>query len=192
MGFLNKVIRNEIVRRYVVMNSFDGSLTLLGIVLASFFAGISDPGYIILPGVGAAIAMCVSGIWGAYAAEVAEVKHSMKDLEKHMLRKMGNTQIMRKKKMMAYAIAVVDGLSPLLVSLLILVPFFFVSSGAIAIRYAYYSSIGIVVLSLFVLGMFAGKTAKENIYKHGFKMLLAGIVVSVIFYLMTLIGLVPN
>jgi predicted membrane protein (TIGR00267 family) len=192
MGFVKKVFKNEIVRRYIVMNSFDGALTILGIVLACYFASIRDPGHVILPSLGAAIAMCVSGIWGAYAAELAELKHSMKKLEQHMLRKMDRTNRMRKEKAMVYAIAVVDGASPFIVSILIIVPFFLVSAGILSIMSAYYTSIGLVISTLFILGAFTGRTAKENVFVHGFKMLLAGLVVGVLFYLMTLIGLVPG
>ena len=86
MNLLEKfdfLYKNEIIRRYIVINSFDGALTILGIILAEFFAGVKDPRLVILPSVGAAIAMCVSGMWGAYAAESSEVakkERSLKDI----------------------------------------------------------------------------------------------------------------
>ena len=33
---------DEIARRYLIMNAFDGVLTILGILVGSLFAGISD------------------------------------------------------------------------------------------------------------------------------------------------------
>jgi predicted membrane protein (TIGR00267 family) len=190
MGFITKVFQNEIVRRYIVMNSFDGALTILGIILANFFTGINEPRLVILPSVGAAIAMCISGVWGAYAAELAELKRTMKELEQHMMRKLHKTHTMRMEKLMAYAVAVVDGLSPLSVSFIIIIPFFLVSAGILSMTNAYYTSLALVVIALFTLGMFAGKTAKENIYVRGVTMLLAGVVISIIFYVLTLTGLI--
>ena len=60
---LKLLYSHEIVRRYVVSNSFDGALTMLGIIIANFFAGTMDPHLIVLPGVGAAIALGISGVW---------------------------------------------------------------------------------------------------------------------------------
>ncbi|MFH1424208.1 MAG: VIT1/CCC1 transporter family protein [archaeon] len=190
LKFLKKIAKNDIIRRYVVMNSFDGGLTILGIVLVSFFAGVTDPHYIILPSVGAGIAMCISGMWGAYAAEKAELTRSRKEMEKHMLRKLHNTIMVRKKETMAIIIAIVDGVSPMLVAFLIISPFFFVYTDMLSIAYAYYTSIAIVAIILFLLGVFTGKISQEPVLKHGVIMLLAGLVIAVIFYVMMLAGLV--
>ena len=46
-----------IAKRYMIMNSFDGSLTALGIIIGSFLAGVRDPQTLILAGLGASIAM---------------------------------------------------------------------------------------------------------------------------------------
>ena len=190
MGFVKRILGNEIVRRYVIMNSFDGALTMLGIILANFFAGTTNVQLVILPSVGAAIALCISGVWGAYTAELAEVKRSIKKLEQHMLRKMHNTHYARKEKLMAYTISVVNGLVPLFVAFILITPFFFVKTGMLTTARAYYYSLGAVMVALFGFGMFAGRTAKENIYLHGVKMLFAGVVIGVIFYLLTLVGLI--
>jgi VIT1/CCC1 family predicted Fe2+/Mn2+ transporter len=46
------------------------------------------------------------------------------------------------------------------------------------------------MVALFGFGMFAGRTAKENLYLHGVKMMFAGIVIGIIFYLLTLVGFI--
>jgi predicted membrane protein (TIGR00267 family) len=190
MGFVKRILGNEIVRRYVIMNSFDGALTMLGIILANFFAGTNNVQLVILPSVGAAIALCISGIWGAYTAEFAEVKRSIKELENHMLRKMHNTHYAQKERIMAYTISVVNGLVPLFVAFILITPFFFVKFNILTIKLGYYTSLTAVSVALFGFGMFAGKTAKENLYIHGVKMLFAGIIIGVIFYLLTLVGVI--
>ena len=63
------LVEHEIVRRYIIINTFDGALTILGIVLAVIMSGIRDPQLVIIPSIGASVAMAVSGIWGSYAAE---------------------------------------------------------------------------------------------------------------------------
>jgi hypothetical protein len=60
---------NEILRRYFVMNAFDGALTMLGIIMGAFLAGVIDPIVIIKAGMGAGLAMGISGAWGLYGRE---------------------------------------------------------------------------------------------------------------------------
>lgn len=180
---------NEIVRRYIVTNSFDGALTILGILLAVFFAGIQDPRYIILPGIGAATAMGVSGIWGAYAAEISEVRNKRRELEKHLLVNIGKSKTAKQRDKMAVVIGVVNGLSSFIVSLLIIIPFFLVSFNIISMTLAYYLALGLIGVTLFLLGMFTGFTAEESVFKKGFVMLLAGIIMGFIFYIMAKVGL---
>ncbi|MBW2996658.1 VIT1/CCC1 transporter family protein [Candidatus Woesearchaeota archaeon] len=184
LGFLFK---HEIIRRYVVINSFDGALTLLGIILAVFFAGVQDPKLVILPGIGAAIAMCVSGMWGAYAAEISEVVRKRRELEKHLLTKIGKSSTAKERNKRAVIACIVNGLSPFIVSIIILIPFFF-AFNLISISLAYYISIAIISIILFSLGMFTGFVAKEKVLKKGLTMLLAGIVIGVIFFILARLG----
>jgi len=186
--FLAILRENEIIRRYITINSFDGALTIFGIVLANFVAGIQNPSFIILPSIGATIAMGVSGMWGAYAAESAEVKKSLSDLEKHLLRGLDGTRRHRRGKRISFLVAFVDGLSPMTASILILVPFILVSFNVLGITLAYYTAFLIVALLLFLLGMFLGRISKENVIGNGFKMLLAGVAIGIIFYIMSLFG----
>jgi predicted membrane protein (TIGR00267 family) len=186
--FLVILKESEIIRRYITINSFDGALTIFGIVFASFVAGIQNPSLIILPSMGATIAMGISGMWGAYAAESAEVKKSLNELEKHLLRDLNGTRRYRKGKITSFLVAVVDGLSPMVAALLIIMPFVMTSFGIIGITLAYYISFLIVALLLFSLGMFLGRIAKESVLKNGLKMLLAGVAISIIFYILSLFG----
>ncbi len=186
--FLVILRENDIIRRYITINSFDGVLTIFGIVLANFVVGIQDPSFIILPSIGATIAMGVSGMWGAYAAESAEVKKSLSDLGRHLLRDLNGTRRYRRGKRTSFMVAVVDGLSPMTASFLILIPFILVSFNLLEIITAYYISFLIVAGLLFLLGIFLGRISKENVIENGFRMLLAGAVIGVIFYIMSLFG----
>lgn len=180
---------HEIIRRYVVINSFDGALTIFGIILVNYVAGIMNPSMIILPSIGAAIAMCVSGMWGAYAAESAEVTKKMKVLEKHMLRKLHTSKRVLEDKKINFLVGIVDGFSPLITSFIIIIPFFLAKAQIILMVHAYYAAMAIIAAFLFILGVFLGKIAKENIYKNGLKMLFAGAIIAFIFYLLSFFGI---
>ncbi|MCD6398895.1 MAG: VIT1/CCC1 transporter family protein [Candidatus Aenigmarchaeota archaeon] len=181
-----KILKNnEIIRRYVVINSFDGALTILGIIIAEFMVGIQNPALITMPAIGAGIAMCISGIWGAYVAENAESKKSLKNLEKHMMKKLNGTRIEEKMRKNTFLVAIVDGLSPMIVAFIIITPFFLFSD----IKNSYYSSFVLSAIILFLLGFFVGNTAGGNKFLYGFKMIGAGIIIMFLFYLLTIFGL---
>ncbi|MGQ9538834.1 MAG: hypothetical protein ACUVTE_04530 [Candidatus Bathycorpusculaceae bacterium] len=59
--YLHITKASDIARRYFVMNGFDGAMTIFGIVLGSWIAGVSKPEVILLAGLGACLAMGVSG-----------------------------------------------------------------------------------------------------------------------------------
>ena len=179
---------NEIIRRYITINSFDGALTIFGIVLANFVAGIQNPLMIILPGIGATIALGVSGVWSAYVAEAAEIKKSLNELERHLLRELDGTRRHRDAQRTTFLVALVNGLSPFTAACSIMLPFVLAYLNVLEMSLAYYMAFLIVALLLFLLGIFLGRIAKENVIKNGFKMLLAGIVISIIFYVMSLFG----
>ena len=77
---------SAIARRYFVMNAFDGALTILGVIVGAFMAREVDPRVIMGAGVGASLAMGISGAWGAYMAERAERRRSLKELENQMFK----------------------------------------------------------------------------------------------------------
>jgi len=164
----------EIARRYFAMNSFDGVLTILGILIGSYFGGIRQANIVISAGLGASIAMMVSGIWGTYLTEQAERTKSLKELESSILIKLGKTDIGKASRFATRAVAIIDGLSPFIAALIVLIPFFF--SNYFDITGAYFTSGIIAFAILFLLGIFLGKISKESLIKTGLKMVLAGIV----------------
>jgi len=180
--YLRILKEEEIARRYFVMNSFDGVLVVLGVVIAMYLAGIDEARLVIVSCLGAAIAMAVSGVWSAYAAERAERTKALRELERHMLKDLEETRIGRKVQMMSFLIALVNGLSPLFISLVLISPFVISQLGFLQLELAFYSSITLVLAVLFLLGVFVGRVGKENLVISGVKMALAGIVVSVIIF----------
>lgn len=184
------LVEHEIVRRYMIINSFDGALTILGIIAAVFMGGIREPKLIILPTLGASIAMCVSGIWGSYAAERAEIRKKIRHLEAHLLKDLTDTEFSRKREQMALVIGLVDGLIPLILAIITILPFFFVNPGILSMATAYFISLSLIGLTLFGLGMFAGKIAHESMLKQGSVMLFAGIITGAIFVILAFFGII--
>lgn len=166
---------SEIARRSFGNNSFDGILTMIGVLIGSFTAGINDQRVVIITGLSTGIAIMISGAWGAFLTESAERKKYVNELGKSTLSDLNGSRIGRASRFAAIAVAVVDGLSPLIGSLLVLMPFFF-SDLFPNIRYVYFTALGIALTTLFALGIWLGSVAEENMIVYGLKTLLAGIV----------------
>ncbi len=171
----NRIAKIEkIARRYFVMNAFDGVLAILGILMGSM-AVSATPTVVISTGIGAGIAMGVSGIWGAYLTERAERQLELRELERATLSKLKGTKIGRAANAAVFVIAFIDGLAPFLASLIVLSPFLFLR-GALPIQSLYVASISLAFISLFLLGVFLGRLTRENIIRTGLIMILAGVV----------------
>ncbi|MGQ9492800.1 MAG: VIT1/CCC1 transporter family protein [Anaerolineae bacterium] len=172
----------EIARRYFAMNSFDGILTILGVLAGSYLAAVHDPKVIIITGMTTSVSMAVSGLWGAYLTESAERQRSLDDLEEYTLTDLANTRIGRAARVAAIIVAIVDGIAPLLASFLVLLPFFLARLWG-NILYSYYAALVIALSTLFVLGMFLGRVSRQDVVIAGLKMIAAGVVALILSYL---------
>lgn len=160
----------KIIRRYFVMNSFDGALTIFGLLIGSFTANVTDPTLVISIGLGTAIAIGCSGLTGAFMAESAERSQELNKLERALQRKLDNTDYKSAHDFASLLTAIVNGLIPVLSAMILLSPFFF-----IGIPDAYYVSFGGALLIFFGLGVFLGKFSSKDLFVSGMKLLLSGI-----------------
>ncbi|MEA3459101.1 MAG: hypothetical protein U9R11_00240 [Chloroflexota bacterium] len=170
----------EIARRYFVMNAFDGVLTILGVLVGNYVAGVRDAMVVVSTGLSTCFAMGISGLWGAYLTEAAERKRDLNDLEGYTLTKLGGTKIGRASGVAVIVVALIDGLAPLLSALMALLPFFLHLDIAIS----YYLSLGLALAILFALGVFLGAISKVNLIVSGLKMVGAGLVCILLGYLL--------
>ncbi|MBY9020041.1 MAG: VIT1/CCC1 transporter family protein [Candidatus Lokiarchaeota archaeon] len=97
-----------IARRKFFNNAFDGALTCAGIVSGNFIYFLSDSGHtltstiIIITGLSTALAIGISGLWGAFLSEEAERKKKLSDLKKEMvIIKEENENLKKKNKNLA-------------------------------------------------------------------------------------------
>jgi len=173
---------DEIVRRYFVMNGFDGILTVLGIVIGSYFANVKDPSIIIITTISTCVAIGISGFSGTFMSERAERKRYIKTLERKMLTKFNNNIINESAGFASFYSAIIAGISPIIFAIIILIPMFLTSFGLIPYIIAFYGLIGISILTLFILGIFLGRVSKENIIVWGIKMSLIGLFATLLLF----------
>ncbi|MCL7393508.1 MAG: VIT1/CCC1 transporter family protein [Thaumarchaeota archaeon] len=189
-GSISRITRysgaGEFSRRYAVMNAFDGIVTVLGIVLGSTLLGEASAGNIVAAGVGALIAMAVSGVSGTYMAEKAEQERRIRELEEAMLMKLDNSIIAEARKRAAVFSAIVDALAALMAGLVPLSPYFAVLSGSLTPHLAFYISLGLSLGFLFALGLFLGRIARSSMIVSGLKSLAIGVATILLITLLNL------
>ncbi|MFO7918697.1 MAG: VIT1/CCC1 transporter family protein [Anaerolineae bacterium] len=173
---------DEIARRALSNNAFDGILTILGVVMGAYVAGVKDPSVVLYTGISTCVAIGISGAWGRYFGESAERKNEMQQLGQAMLldlNQMAQTKQARAARFAVLVVSAVDGLSPLAAGLITVLPFFFADLFP-NITYVYAGSLIMAFISLFALGTFLANLAKENLIRGGLRLVMAG-VVSVLF-----------
>ena len=165
-----------ISRRYFVMNAFDGALTMLGVVIGAYVAGILEPMPIISAAIAGSIAMGTSGMSGAYMTEKAERTKKLKELEKAMLTDLKNGLHHKSHKFATIFAALIDGISPALAAMLVVSPFFMVNPGIITVETAFFTCIVLTLTVLSLLGVYLAKISDESMIRYGVQMLLVGCV----------------
>jgi predicted membrane protein (TIGR00267 family) len=170
-----------ISRRYFIMNAFDGATTILGIVIGAYVAEVTNEFWIMWPGLGATLAMSLSGFVGAYMTEEAERARRLDSLEKSMLIELKNSVVGKAGRFASMWAAIIDGLSPARAAIVCLIPFFLSSRSLFSITLAVQLSIIIALAIMFMLGVFLGKISKRNMLLHGAKMLVVGLIITLVF-----------
>ena len=177
----------EYPRRYAVMNAFDGVITILGIILGSKLLGSAEAGQIVAAGVGALIAMGVSGASGTYITEMAEQERKIKELQDAMLTNLEGTILVKAHREAAIISALVDSAAAIFAGLLAISPYLLTVAGYLSGVIAFYTSLIVSLSLLFVLGVFLGKVASQNLLFSGLKALSIGCLTLLVLLLLNLI-----
>ncbi|MCP8305315.1 MAG: hypothetical protein H3Z50_07635 [archaeon] len=178
---------NEIARRYLLLNGFDGALATLGVIIGAYIAGGIDAKIILSAGFGASLAMGISGAWGAFVAERAERIRCLKELEQAMFTELKNSIIEKASKVATLWVALIDALSPILTAFITLSPFLLSVYGLMPLDSAFIVAIILNMATLFSLGLFLGRISRSNMILQGALMVLTGVIT--LFFLLAL-GLV--
>jgi len=170
---------DPIARRYFVMNFFDGIMTAFGIVIGGAVA-IGNPVTLIKAGLGASMAIMVSGFFGAYMAEKTERRIELKELERLIMKDLKGTELDHKANKAVLKLAAIDALSPFVGAMIPILPFFAVVFGFLEYKIAIYCSLGISFIVLTALGWYLGKMMEESPLKNALVFVVGGIVVGIL------------
>ena len=162
------------------MNAFDGAVTMLGVLIGAIIGGGLSPKIILTTGIGAGIAMGVSGFFGAYLAEEAERSRRIKKLERALHIDLDDSVIERAAKVAAIMAAFIDALSPVLATAISLIPILLAVIGVIDAWTAILASIATILVLLMVLGLFLGKISGERILYYSIATTCAGLVTGIL------------
>ncbi len=165
-----------ILRRYAVMNGFDGAMTTLGVLIGSTVFDDIPLGYIIHTVLGASLAMFVSGVWSVFLIERAERAKYLRKLEKALFRNLDGSLIKRAHIVASMIVALVDGSSPVLASLASIAPMIAGMILQVSRELCLIGSLICNLTLLFILGVILGYISKGRLLLHGVMMLSAGLV----------------
>ena len=182
--FLLDITRtHDIVRRYFVVNGFDGALTMLGLIIGFIVSESDDLPVIFNVCLGAAIALGMSGLSSAYISESAERKRALAKLEQAMISDLGGSAHGEASRWVPLLVGLVNGLAPLVISFLILMPIVLSISGVTLPLSPLYAAISIALFLIFLLGVFLGRIADISWLRSGIQTLLVAVVTAALIYL---------
>jgi predicted membrane protein (TIGR00267 family) len=158
VGFLLRITRTHgIARRYFVVNGFDGALTMLGILTGFHVGGVEDLRVVISACVGAAVALAMSGLSSAYISERAERRKALAELEESMIVDLKGSAHGSAARWVPLLIAAVNGLAPLVLSLIIILPLGLAHLGLPLPFPPLVMAIAAALALIFLLGVFLGQ-----------------------------------
>ena len=183
--FLLRITRtHDIVRRYFVVNGFDGALTMLGLIIGFLVSTPANLSVVINVCLAAAIALGMSGLSSAYVSEVAERKRALGKLEEAMISDLEESAHGEAARLAPLLIALVNGLAPLVISLLILTPLWLSNAGIRLPVSPLYAAIIVALLLIFLLGVFLGRIAGISWLRSGIQTLLVAVVTATLIYML--------
>ena len=182
--FLLDITRShDIVRRYFVVNGFDGALTMLGLIIGFLISDPADLSVIINVCMAAAIALTMSGISSAYVSESAERQRALGKLEQAMISDLKESAHGDASRWVPLLIALVNGLAPLVISLLILIPLWLSIAGVPLPVDPLTAAIIIALFLIFLLGVFLGRIAGVSWLRSGMQTLVIAVLTVLLIYL---------
>ena len=173
-----------ILRRYFIVNGFDGALTMLGIIVGFYLSDSTNLKIVINACFGAAVALGVSGLTSAYMSESAEQKKQLGELEQAMIKNLESSAYGQAARYLPLITASVNSLSPLIISLIIVSPIWLATQNVTlplgVLETAILTAFGIV----FFLGIFLGKISNTNWLWSGFRTLFIAVVTAGVIFLL--------
>ena len=170
----------EVARRFAVTNSFDGLLTVLGVVAGSYIYGVRDPKPVLSAGVGAIVGITLSAAVGTYITEMAERAQEIREMEAAVLRSLEESVVAKAHKVSALVISLASSLVPAFFTSLAILPFALIERMGVDISRAFVLSIGTIMGSLFLLGAYLGHISGRSRLFYGLVEVAVGVAIVVI------------
>ncbi len=176
----------SIARRMFVTNSFDSLLSALGIILGAFIAGVREPQAYVAAVLGASFTMgFFSGVVATYLSERAERARELKELEKHMLHSLNGSIYEKAAKLVPIYVAFWSGVGAIILPVAAVSPFLLLpATGITSTRIVVYTSVALILVEMFMLGVYLGRIAKENPLYNGLKLLGIGVTATLVLTLL--------
>ena len=162
----------DILRRYFVVNGFDGVLTMLGLLTGFYLGGATDLGIVIGVCLGAAIALGISGVTSAYLSESAERRRMLSELEQAMVSDLSESAHASAARLVPLLTGLVNGAAPVSMSLLIITPLWLARAGVDLPLPPVLCALATALLCIFGLGVFLGRVAGTSWLWSGIKAVL--------------------
>jgi predicted membrane protein (TIGR00267 family) len=180
--FMRITRSQQIARRYFIVNGFDGTLTMLGLLTGFYVSGQVVLPVAISVCLGAAIALGMSGLTSAYISEAAERKHELKNLEQAMIADLGESAFGKASRFMPFYIALINGLAPFLIALIIITPLVIGNLHPQILPKPLETAALLAFLITFLLGIFLGRISGHFWLWSGIRTLFIAIITSAMIY----------
>lgn len=174
---------HDIARRYFVVNGFDGALTTLGLLVGFYISNSTNINIVTTACLSAAIALAMSGFSSAYVSEAAERKREFRELQSAMISDLSGSPHAKVSFWMPLLIGITNGLSPLIISLIIIIPLFLTLFGYSLPVNPYEAGIGIAFFLIFLLGVFLSSVSGTFWLLSGLQTLLIAMITTALIYL---------
>lgn len=185
---MKKVTTTTHQKRYLLRGFIDGVLSSLGVVIGASTAIGSTIGsnstttataIIIAAGIGGGVANGLSNILGASVGEKLVKEIELGEIEKAMCKKGGElhgTVVDEKLNEKLWSSAIYDGLATFVGSIIPVLPFILGSFASITDMISLYISIVLSLCVFFILGIYIGKIAREQVIISGLKLAAFGVI----------------
>ena len=164
-----------LVRRYFVVNGFDGALAMLGLLTGFHLSGDVDLAVVVAACVGTTVALGISGLTSAYLSESAERRRALSDLEQAMLTNLSDSEHGDAARLLPWLIALVNGAAPVAMALLIMIPLWLGLAGVPLLLEPVTLAIVVAFACIFGLGVFLGSVGGTHWLGSGVKALLIAV-----------------
>lgn len=182
LWLLNLTRSHVIARRYFVVNGFDGALTMLGLLVGFYVSEDVRLPVVINACLGVAIALGMSGVSSAYISEAAEKQRELRELEKAMVMDLGQSAHGRAARILPLFIACVNGLAPLTISLLIILPLWIAPVVPPLSTLPIESAFVMALISIFFLGVYLGRVSHTFWLWAGLRTLLVAVATTALIF----------